>query len=270
MGEVVRGVEADAHGERQQRLEPGFGTEGADPHQEVDEERQQNAEGQVQAQAQDEFESDGREGGLGVPTGGAGHGDEDQYDGQGRSVVDAALDSSVRRAPHVHLSAGAVLPVSGTNLLTKCALGPYGLPPRTACSMNRVRHEDTGVNAMERTRAPGWGETARMVIACWALCCATEVVLWLLAATTAPVGFPAVMVLGRWFWSRHRHWAAGALAVVSGAAALSSVADWLRPSWSKGFGDLVATGAGVFVSLTVFTVVARRSAGTRSGESRHG
>ena len=58
------------------------------PHQAVDEQRQHDAEGQ----AEDQLQADLAEGGLGVPGGRAGRGDEEQDDGQGESVVDAALD----------------------------------------------------------------------------------------------------------------------------------------------------------------------------------
>ncbi|MGA5166691.1 MULTISPECIES: hypothetical protein [Streptomyces] len=116
---------------------------------------------------------------------------------------------------------------------------------------------------MSAARAVSWGETAWVLMGCWALCGLGHGVVALLDDPTLPASAPVVLLLGHWFFARHRHWAAGALAAVAGSVALLVLLESLRPRMDRITADALSTGAGVLLALLVFTAVAR--ARTRPG-----
>ncbi|HZF90257.1 hypothetical protein [Streptomyces sp.] len=118
---------------------------------------------------------------------------------------------------------------------------------------------------MGGAKAVSWGETALVLMGCWALCALGYGVVWLLDDPTLPAAAPAVMALGHWFWRRHRSWPAAALAAVAGAAVLFWLLDSLRPRLDRITADALSTGAGVLAALVVFTVVSRACTGLRHG-----
>ncbi|MFB7114117.1 hypothetical protein [Streptomyces sp. NPDC056190] len=72
-----------------------------------------------------------------------------------------------------------------------------------------------------------------------------------------PVAAPLVMVLGRWFYNRHRHWGAGLVAVVFGSVVVFTLADRLRPHVDRLLADTTATAAGLVAAMAVFTLCSR-------------
>ncbi|MFB6962291.1 hypothetical protein ACFCYB_36265 [Streptomyces sp. NPDC056309] len=72
-----------------------------------------------------------------------------------------------------------------------------------------------------------------------------------------PVAAPVVMVLGRWFYNRHRHWGAGLVAAVSGSVVVFTLVDRLRPQMERLLADATATAVGLVVAMAVFTVCSR-------------
>ncbi|MGA5424605.1 hypothetical protein [Streptomyces lavendulocolor] len=118
---------------------------------------------------------------------------------------------------------------------------------------------------MGRVKAVSWGETALVLMGCWTLCALGHGVVWLLDDPTLPAAAPAVMVLGHWFWRRHRNWPAAVLAAVAGSAVLFWLLASLRPRLDRIPADALSTGAGVLAALVVFTVVSRARTGLRHG-----
>ncbi|MFF2211469.1 hypothetical protein [Streptomyces antibioticus] len=110
---------------------------------------------------------------------------------------------------------------------------------------------------MGEARAVTWGEAGRMLVWCSVVSGAVWAVLALLGQDQLPVAGPVVMLLGQWFWVRHRHWRAGAMAAFSGSVVVFLLVDALRPHLDRLSADTLATEAGVAVALAVFTVCAR-------------
>ncbi|MFF4795961.1 transposase family protein, partial [Streptomyces sp. NPDC001276] len=85
----------------------------------------------------------------------------------------------------------------------------------------------------------------------------TWAALELLDGRQFPVAAPPVMVLGRWFYDRHRHWGAGLVATVSGSVVVFTSVDQLRPHLDRLLADTTATAARLVVAMAVFTVCLR-------------
>ncbi|KUO23160.1 hypothetical protein AQJ91_00085 [Streptomyces dysideae] len=111
----------------------------------------------------------------------------------------------------------------------------------------------------------GWGEAARMMVGCSAVCALAWAVLALLGEPQLPVTAPVVMFLGQWFWTRHRHWGAGAMAVLTGSPVVFVLVDRLRPHLDRLLADAVATEAGVLRVADRAAAPDRRVNGRRSG-----
>ncbi|GAA2482355.1 hypothetical protein [Streptomyces gobitricini] len=118
---------------------------------------------------------------------------------------------------------------------------------------------------MGAAKAVSWGEAALVLMACWVLCALGHGVIFLLDDPTLPAAAPVVMVLGHWFWVRHRHWTAGVLAAVAGSAVLFCLLETLRPQMDRIIADALSTGAGVSAALVVFTAASRVRTGARHG-----
>ncbi|MFF9452416.1 hypothetical protein [Streptomyces flaveolus] len=103
----------------------------------------------------------------------------------------------------------------------------------------------------------GWTEAARVATGCAVVLAITWAVLALFDERQVPVAAPQVMVLGRWFYNRHRHWGAGLVAAVSGSAVVFTLVDRLRPHMDRLLADTSATAAGLVVAIAVFTVCSR-------------
>ncbi|MFB6838090.1 hypothetical protein [Streptomyces sp. NPDC056361] len=106
-------------------------------------------------------------------------------------------------------------------------------------------------------RGVSWRETAQVMALCWAVCAVAYAVLNLLDQPTLPIAAPVVMLLARWFWDRHRHWAAGAAAAFAGSVVVFVLADLTRPHWHRITADALATAAATTVALVVFTGASR-------------
>ncbi|CAL9644185.1 hypothetical protein SUDANB96_06463 [Streptomyces sp. enrichment culture] len=115
---------------------------------------------------------------------------------------------------------------------------------------------------MAASRMVSRGETAWVLVGCWALCALGYFVVALLDDPTLPAAAPVVFLLGHWF-VRHRNWTAGVLATLAGSAALFACLESLRPRMDRIVADALSVGAGVFAALLVFTVVARARSGFR-------
>lgn len=102
-----------------------------------------------------------------------------------------------------------------------------------------------------------WRETARVMALCWVVCAVAYAILSILDQPTLPIAAPVVMLLARWFWDRHRHWAAGAAAALGGSAVVFVLTDLARPHWDRIAADALATAAGATVALLVFTGASR-------------
>ncbi|MFV5996130.1 hypothetical protein ACNPQM_27920 [Streptomyces sp. NPDC056231] len=99
----------------------------------------------------------------------------------------------------------------------------------------------------------------------WVACGAAWGILSLLDETALPVGAPVVMLLARWFWARHRYWAAGAAAACAGSVVAFVLTDLARPHLDRITADASATACAATVALVVFTGVSRlASSATRS------
>ncbi|WP_143204082.1 hypothetical protein [Streptomyces kebangsaanensis] len=85
----------------------------------------------------------------------------------------------------------------------------------------------------------------------------TWAVLDRLGERQLPVAAPLVSVLGRWFFTRHRHWGAGPVAAVTGSVVLFALVDRLRPDLDRLLADTTATAVGLVVAMAVFTVGSR-------------
>ncbi|MFE4414140.1 hypothetical protein [Streptomyces sp. NPDC056821] len=99
-----------------------------------------------------------------------------------------------------------------------------------------------------------WAEAARVAAGCVAVLALTWAALELFDERQFPVAAPPVMVLGRWFYNRHRHWGAGLGASVSGSVVVFTLVDRLRPHVDRLLADTTATTAGLVVAMAVFTV----------------
>ncbi|MEV5079078.1 MULTISPECIES: hypothetical protein [unclassified Streptomyces] len=102
-----------------------------------------------------------------------------------------------------------------------------------------------------------WAEAARVAAGCLVVLALTWAALELLDERQFPVAAPVVMVLGRWFYNRHRHWGAGLVAAVSGSVVVGTLVDQLRPHLDRLLADTTATAAGLVVAMAVFTVCSR-------------
>ncbi|MFE7208843.1 hypothetical protein ACFY0A_01270 [Streptomyces sp. NPDC001698] len=102
-----------------------------------------------------------------------------------------------------------------------------------------------------------WAEAARVAAGCVVLLALTWAALELLDERQFPVAAPPVMVLGRWFYDRHRHWGAGLVAAVSGSVVVFTSVDRLRPHLDRLLADTTATAAGLVVAMAVFTLCSR-------------
>ncbi|MGW2841104.1 hypothetical protein ACWCWD_25330 [Streptomyces sp. NPDC001493] len=79
----------------------------------------------------------------------------------------------------------------------------------------------------------------------------------LLDRSTPPIAAPVVMLLARWFWDRHRHWAAGTAAAFAGSAVVFVLTDLARLHGDRIAADALTTAAGATVALAVFTGASR-------------
>ncbi|TFV33206.1 hypothetical protein E4K10_30530 [Streptomyces sp. T1317-0309] len=106
---------------------------------------------------------------------------------------------------------------------------------------------------MDRARLVAWSEAAWMLVGCTMVCGLAAAVLALLGERQLPVAAPVVMLLGQWFFARHRLWGAGAAAALTGSAVVLALVDHLRLYLDRLLADTVATEAGAVVALVVFT-----------------
>ncbi|MFD4972320.1 hypothetical protein [Streptomyces sp. NPDC058424] len=102
-----------------------------------------------------------------------------------------------------------------------------------------------------------WAEAARVAAGCVVVLALTWAALELLDERQFPVAAPPVMVLGQWFYNRHRHWGAGLVATVSGSVVVFTSVDQLRPHLDRLLADTTATAAGLVVAMAVFTLCSR-------------
>ncbi|MFI2371640.1 hypothetical protein [Streptomyces sp. NPDC018833] len=110
---------------------------------------------------------------------------------------------------------------------------------------------------MGDVRGVPWRETARVTALCWVVCAVAYAILKLLDQPTLPIAAPVVMLLARWFWDRHRNWAAGAAAAFAGSAVAFVLTDVVRLQWDRIAADALTTTAGATVALIVFTGTSR-------------
>ncbi|MFJ1650514.1 hypothetical protein ACIOC2_03675 [Streptomyces sp. NPDC088337] len=102
-----------------------------------------------------------------------------------------------------------------------------------------------------------WAEAARVAAGCGVVLALTWAALEFFDERQFPVAAPVVMVLGRWFYNRHRHWGAGLVAAVVGSIVVGTLADRLRPDVDRLLADTTASAAGLVVAMAVFTVCSR-------------
>ncbi|MFD1662986.1 hypothetical protein ACFSL4_33670 [Streptomyces caeni] len=112
---------------------------------------------------------------------------------------------------------------------------------------------------MNEARSVTWRETMLVLLVCWVVCGLAFLVLAASDEPGVPVGAPVVMFLAQWFWTRHRHWAAGALAALLGCGTAFLLTDALHLGHDRLTADTVAVEAGLLVALVVFTGVSRLS-----------
>ncbi|MFD9006986.1 hypothetical protein ACFV0T_39640 [Streptomyces sp. NPDC059582] len=123
---------------------------------------------------------------------------------------------------------------------------------------------------MSEIRGVPWRETARVMALCWAVCGVAYSILNVLDEPTLPIAAPVVMLLVRWFWDRHRHWAAGAAATFAGSAVVFVLTDLARPHWDRIAVDALGTAAGATVALVFFAGASRlMPPTTRSDHASH-
>ncbi|WP_445524221.1 hypothetical protein [Streptomyces cyslabdanicus] len=106
-------------------------------------------------------------------------------------------------------------------------------------------------------RSVMWAEAARVAVGCAVVLAITWTALELFDERQFPVAAPPVMVLGRWFYNRHRQWGAGVVAAVSGLVVVGTLVDRLRPHADRLLADTMATAAGLVVAMAVFTARSR-------------
>ncbi|MEV6613164.1 hypothetical protein AB0N31_04620 [Streptomyces sp. NPDC051051] len=117
-----------------------------------------------------------------------------------------------------------------------------------------------------------WPEAARTTLGCAVVCVLAYAALTLLGQDTGPVQAPVVMVLARWWWERHRDWAAGAAAGLAGSLVVFVLLGPLRAHLDRLAADSSATCAGAVTGVVVLTVGSRLRARARgaAGRSRPG
>ncbi|MEU6497210.1 hypothetical protein ABZ890_43800 [Streptomyces sp. NPDC046984] len=115
----------------------------------------------------------------------------------------------------------------------------------------------TGAEEESRGNGVAWRESAAVLTGCWAVCGLTYGVLRMLDTPTVPIAAPVVILLVQWCVARHRHWTAAVAAFCLGSFSVFLLVDTLRQQLARLDADALATAAGAFVALVVFTGASR-------------